>query len=49
MITKCEHCFGCKKSCNLSLTEKYPRMTIGAVSVLLTAAGICISLAWAGV
>lgn len=49
MLRKCEHCFGCRRSCNLSFMEKYPRMTIGAICVLLSAVGICVNLAWAGV
>ena len=44
----CGNCLGCKKSCDLSFSEKYPRLAIAAVCVVLLIGATCISLGIAG-
>jgi len=48
MVNECGNCLKCKRSCNVSLVEKYPRLTIGVICSLLALGAVGISLGSVG-
>jgi hypothetical protein len=48
MVNECGNCLKCKRSCNVSLVEKYPRLIIGVICSLLALGAVGISLGSVG-